>query len=264
MTSAHIALALLSGGAVGLSLGLIGGGGSILAVPLMVYVVGVASPHVAIGTSSIAVAASALISLLGHASSRNVKWPCALVFAIAGMAGATVGALAGKAVDDARLLTGFGVLMIVVAALMLKPRHGGDKPDVRLDWQSAKKLLPTLASMGFGAGALSGFFGIGGGFLIVPGLVSATSMPILNAIGSSLVSVAAFGATTAASYALSGMVDWPLAALFVLGGAVGGLAGMKLAARLATQRRLLTIVFSGVIAIVGCYVVTRGVLNLLT
>jgi uncharacterized membrane protein YfcA len=109
---------------------------------------------------------------------------------------------------------------------------------------------------------LSGFFGIGGGFLIVPGLVSATSMPLLNAIGSSLVSVAAFGATTAVSYAMSSLVDWPVAILFVLGGAGGGFLGIALARRLAARKRALTLVFSGVVASVGFYVVWKGLVAL--
>ncbi|HEY4636038.1 MAG TPA: TSUP family transporter, partial [Rhodospirillales bacterium] len=87
MTAVQTVLTILSGGLVGLSLGLIGGGGSILAVPLLAYVVGVASPHVAIGTSAVAVAASALLSLAGHAKARTVKWPCAVAFALFGVAG---------------------------------------------------------------------------------------------------------------------------------------------------------------------------------
>lgn len=263
MTTAQVILSLLSGSVVGLSLGLVGGGGSILAVPLMVYVVGVPSPHLAIGTSAVAVAANALINLMGHARDRNVKWPCATVFAIAGIAGAALGAEFGKAVDGTKLLAAFGALMIVIAALMLRPRRGGDNPDVRFERSSARRLLPPLAGTGFGVGALSGFFGIGGGFLIVPGLVGATSMPLLNAIGSSLVSVAAFGATTAASYALSGLVDWPLALLFIAGGIFGGFAGIRLARILSAKRKVLSLIFSGVVAIVGIYVLLKGVLAFL-
>jgi uncharacterized membrane protein YfcA len=258
MTTVELVAALASGGLVGLSLGVIGGGGSVLAVPLMVYAIGLRSPHVAIGTSAVAVAASALINLLGHARDRNVKWPCATVFATAGVAGASLGAQFGKAVDGSKLLAGFGVLMIIIAALMQRRRSEGHNADVRLDRASARLLLPRLAGTGFGVGALSGFFGIGGGFLIVPGLVNATSMPLLNAVGSSLVAVAAFGATTAVSYGISGLVDWPVAGLFVLGGSVGGFAGIKIAGRLATHKRALSIVFSCVVAIVGVYVVARG------
>jgi uncharacterized membrane protein YfcA len=185
------------------------------------------------------------------------------VFAAAGVAGAALGAQIGKAVDGAKLLAGFGVLMIVIAALMLRPRPGGHNPDVRLDRNSAFRLLPPLAGIGFGVGALSGFFGIGGGFLIVPGLVSATSMPLLNAIGSSLVSVAAFGATTAASYAISGLVNWPVAILFVVGATGGGLLGVRLARRLALRGRTLTLVFSGVVALVGLYIVSKAIANFL-
>jgi uncharacterized membrane protein YfcA len=260
MATPEILAALASGVLVGLSLGVIGGGGSVLAVPLMVYVIGLSSPHVAIGTSAVAVAASALINLLGHAHSRNVKWPCASVFAFAGIAGAALGAQFGKAVDGTKLLAGFGVLMIVIAALMQRPRRGGDNADIRLDRSTARSLLPRLAGTGFGVGALSGFFGIGGGFLIVPGLVNATSMPLLNAVGSSLVAVTAFGATTAVSYALSGLVDWPIAGLFILGGAMGGFAGIRIAGRLAAHKRALSVVFSCVVAVVGIYVVAKGLI----
>jgi uncharacterized membrane protein YfcA len=257
MSVAAVILALLSGSLVGLSLGLIGGGGSILAVPLMAYVVGL-PPHEAIGTSAVAVGASALANLAGHARARTVKWPCALVFAVSGMAGAALGAQIGKRVDGQALLAAFGVLMVIVAALMLRPRRGGHRPDVRLSRSSAAVLLAPLAGTGFAVGALSGFFGIGGGFLIVPGLISATAMPLLNAIGSSLVSVSAFGATTAVSYAASGLIEWRVAGLFILGGLAGGYAGIEAAKALAPRKHRLAIVFSSVVAVVGVYVTARG------
>ena len=251
-------LSLGSGSLVGLILGLIGGGGSILAVPLLVYVVGVPSAHVAIGTSAIAVAASAAINLAGHARAGTVRWPCAIVFAISGMAGATIGAQFGKMVDGEKLLALFGALMIVIGLLMLRPRRSGDDANVRLNRASAARLLPMLIGTGLSVGALSGFFGIGGGFLIVPGLIGATAMPLLDAVGSSLVSVTAFGSTTATTYAASGLVDWRIAALFVLGGAAGGVLGIMLAKRLARQKRALTFIFSGVVTAVGMYVVAKS------
>lgn len=257
MSAAVAILSVLCGSLVGLSLGLIGGGGSILAVPLMAYVVGL-SPHQAIGTSAVAVAASALANLGGHARARTVKWPCAIVFAVAGITGAAIGAQIGKRVDGQALLAAFGVLMVLVAGLMLRPRKGGHNPEVRLTRASAAQLLPPLAATGFAVGALSGFFGIGGGFLIVPGLISATAMPLLNAIGSSLVSVTAFGATTAVSYAASGLVEWRVAGLFVLGGLAGGYAGIAAAQAFAARKRLLTYLFSGIVALVGVYVIARG------
>jgi uncharacterized membrane protein YfcA len=246
-------LAVGSGGAVGFILGLIGGGGSILAVPLLIHVVGVSSAHVAIGTSAVAVALSAAFNLAGHARAGNVKWPCALVFAVSGILGAAGGAQLGKMMPGQSLLGLFGVLMVAVGVLMLRPRRAGDKPDVALTRTSAKALLPRLAVWGLAVGALSGFFGIGGGFLIVPGLIGATAMPLLNAIGSSLVSVSAFGLTTATSYALSGLVDWRLAATFVAGGIIGGGLGILLAQRLARYKRALSLVFAAVVITVGLY-----------
>ena len=255
-------LAAGSGSLVGFVLGLIGGGGSILAVPLLIYVVGVASPHVAIGTSAVAVAASAAANLAGHARAGNVKWPCALVFAAAGVLGAALGSHVGKAIDGQKLLLLFGLLMIVIAALMLLRKRAAGNPGVRLTTASAPQLLPRLLAYGAGVGTLSGFFGIGGGFLVVPGLLASTDMPLLSAIGSSLVAVTAFGITTAASYALSGFIDWRLVAFFIGGGVVGGLLGSRLAGLLAPRKALLLQVFAGVVAVVGAYVVVRGVATL--
>jgi uncharacterized membrane protein YfcA len=254
-------LAVLSGMLVGFTLGLVGGGGSILALPLLVYVVGVPSPHVAIGTSAVAVAASAAANLLGHARAGNVKWSCAIVFAAFGAMGAAGGAALGKMVDGGRLLGMFGLLMVMVGLLMLRPRQSAGDAGVRLTFASAPRLLPMLIGLGLTVGLLSGFFGIGGGFLIVPGLMGATAMPLVNAIGSSLVAVTAFGMTTAVSYAVSGLVDWRLAVLFVIGGAAGGACGLWLGVRLAAGKRGLSLVFSAIVIAVGVYVVSAAILT---
>ncbi len=262
MLGAADGLAVLSGILVGFALGLTGGGGSILAVPLLVYVVGVSSPHVAIGTSAVAVAASAAASLAGHARAGNVKWSCALVFAAFGTLGAAGGAALGKMVAGEKLLGLFGFLMVVVGLTMLRPRASAGDADVCLTAKSAPRLLPLLIGFGFAVGTLAGFFGIGGGFLIVPGLIAATAMPLNCAIGSSLVAVTAFGVTTAVSYALSGLVDWRLALLFVIGGAAGGVLGNSLCARLTPRKRALSLVFSAVVIVVGIYVIAATVLGL--
>ena len=194
MDALQAALALGSGSVVGFTLGLVGGGGSVLAVPLLVYLVGVTNPHVAIGTSAVAVAANALLNLGNHARSGNVKWRCAAVFTVAGVLGAVVGAWFGRQMDGERLLALFAVLMMVVGVLMLRNRKGVGLPHVTL----GRDNFPKLVGFGLATGLLSGFFGIGGGFLIVPGLVAATGMPILNAMASSLLAVTGFGVATSA------------------------------------------------------------------
>jgi uncharacterized membrane protein YfcA len=247
-------LGLLSGSLVGFSLGLVGGGGSILAVPLMVYLVGVANPHIAIGTSAIAVAANAAVNLANHAREGNVKWQCAGVFAIAGVAGAFGGSILGKMLNGQRLLLFFALLMLVVGALMLRRRADDGDLQVVLN----RSNFPSLAGLGVATGALSGFFGIGGGFLIVPSLMLATGMPILSAVGSSLVAVTAFGLTTAASYAYSGLVDWTLAVLFIVGGILEGLLGARFAKSLAGKRGALNRVFAGLIFAVASYMIVKA------
>ena len=254
LTALQMVLGGLSGVLVGFSLGLVGGGGSILAVPLLVYLVGVPAPHLAIGTSAVAVAANAAIGLMSHARSGNVRWPCAAVFAGAGVVGAFAGARLGKMVDGQVLLAGFAVMMVVVAALMLRRREPEEDRRVRL----GRENTPALVGTGLAVGALSGFFGIGGGFLIVPGLIFATGMPMLQAVGTSLVAVTAFGLTTAASYAAAGLVDWTLAAVFVGGGVLGSLLGARAAKGLSRKRGLLTKVFAGLIFVVAAYVLARS------
>ena len=255
MTLLTALLALASGGLIGLVLGLVGGGGSILAVPLLVYVVGVGSAHAAIGTAAVAVTANAFAALVGHARAGRVKWPCAAVFSIAGVVGAALGAALGKAMDGKQLLLLFGLLMVGVGLSMLRKRRAAEAPDVRLTRASAAMLLPRLVPIGLVVGFASGFFGIGGGFLIVPGLMAATAMPLVYAVGTSLVVVTALGSTTALSYASSGLVDWTITAALVAGGAGGIAAGMMLGRRLSARKGLLEKIFAAVVICVGAYVV---------
>src|SRR5450631_506178 len=220
----------------------------------MVYVVGVPEPHVAIGTSAIAVAANAAVNLSNHARGGTVIWSCALTFAAAGIVGAFGGSILGKMMDGQRLLALFAVLMLVIAMLMLKTRARVGLPDVQMDWSN----LPAIVGLGLATGSLSGFFGIGGGFLIVPALMLATGMPILNAVSPSLVAVTAFGMTTALSYAWSGLVSWELAGVFIAGGIAGGIAGTRAARLLSERRGALNIVFAVVIIAVALYMLAHN------
>jgi hypothetical protein len=246
-----ILAALVAGSLIGFVLAFVGGGGSILAVPLLIYFVGVGSTHMAIGTAAVAVAVNALIGLMTHLKGGGIKWPCATVFAGFAVAGAAAGAEIGKRIDGSQLLILFAVLMVCVGLLTMRERTAGSDPDVRLEMGSASQLLPRLIPTGFSVGGFSGFFGIGGGFLIVPGLMRATQMPIAMAIASSLVVITAVGATTAISYSLSGFVDWQLVGLLGLGGIAGALAGRFAAHALSTNERLLEIGFGALVVAVG-------------
>jgi uncharacterized membrane protein YfcA len=116
MSALQDILSVLSGNLVGFTLGLVGGGGLIMAMPLMIYLVGVGSTHAAIGTSAVAVAASAASNLAGHARAHTIKWRCALVFAASGVIGAAIGAQLGKMVNGHRLLLLFGAALPLAAA----------------------------------------------------------------------------------------------------------------------------------------------------
>lgn len=245
-----IVTALASGAIVGLFLGAFGGGGSVLAAPLLLYLVGVGDPHIAIGTSAAAVAAIALFSLFGHWRGGRVKWPCAIVFAVSGLLGSILGSSLAKATDGDVLLLGFSAAMALIGLSMFrKPKTPGNA-DVHI----TPSIIARLVPVGLIVGCAAGFFGIGGGFLIVPGLMLATGMTMANATASSLVSVAIFGGATSANYALSGLVDFRLTALLLAGGALGGVIGVLLARKLETRVRLARGAFASLVLIVAGYV----------
>jgi uncharacterized membrane protein YfcA len=255
MSAFMIVSALVSGAVVGALLGLFGGGGSVLATPLLLYVVGIHDPHVAIGTSAAAVAVNAAINLLGHGRGGRVKWPCATVFAGAGLLGSFLGSSLAKAVDGQKLLLFFAAAMAAIALSMLRrPKSVGD-PDVHI----TLALMLKLAPLGVLTGLAAGFFGIGGGFLIVPGLMAATGMTLANAAASSLLSVSVFGAATSLNYAASGQVNWPIALLFILGGLGGGALGVRSAGMLVGHVTLARRLFAGLVLLVAAYVAWRAI-----
>ena len=251
---ATLLLAGMSGGVVALLLTLFGGGGSVLAVPLLLYGVGVADPHVAIGVSAAGVSLNALTALAGHARAGRVRWPCATLFAVTGAAGAWIGSSLAVRIDGHQLLLIFAVAMAAVGLSMLRPKVQIARAEPRLNWA----LSPRVSLTGAGVGSAAGFFGIGGGFLIVPGLMASTGMSLATAQATSLLSVAAFGATTAGNYALSGWVDPALVAAMAVGGVAGTAAGLPLARRLGARAALGRSLFAGLILIVAVYVAVKA------
>ncbi|RUL71905.1 sulfite exporter TauE/SafE family protein [Dyella choica] len=245
----------MCGSLVGFSLALIGGGGSILAMPLLLYVVGLSNPHEAIGTSALAVATNAFANLLPHARAGHVRWRAAFAFAATGVLGAYLGSSLGKLIDGRHLLVLFALLMLVIAALMLRGRHAHDGKV-----QLHRNMFPRLGAAGFAAGGLAGFFGIGGGFLIVPSLVFASGMAIIEAIGTSLFCVGAFGLTAAFNYAASGWVAWSMAWKFVAGGMAGGWLGSWVAEKLSAVRGMLSMLFAAVIVAVALFMLAKSLL----
>jgi uncharacterized membrane protein YfcA len=251
LTPLQQVLAVISGSVVGFSLGLIGGGGSILAVPLLLYVVGIRDAHLVIGTTALAVSLNAYIDMIPHWRQGHVKWLPAVGFAFPGAAGALIGSTLGKLVNGKALLFLFAILMIVVAVMMLRPTPSRSSDDAPFKWH--RRMWWPVAGTGFLAGLLSGFFGIGGGFLIVPGLIFATGMSMIYAIATSLFSVGTFGLTTAINYAASGLVLWLIVAEYLAGGIIGGIFGDHLADRLSHQKRTLRYLFSSIVIVVAIY-----------
>lgn len=275
MSVAQSVLSVLSGSVVGLSLGLLGGGGSILAVPLLLYVVRLKNAHVVIGTSALAVSVNAFFNLITHARSGHVRWKPAILFSVPGVVGATIGAELGKRLHGSMLLFLFALLMFIIAGLMVRrasvqaakaprsqpeglPREQAAAPKRQAGpLQSARVVVA-----GFLVGALSGFFGIGGGFLIVPALIFAEDLTFIEAIGSSLLAVGVFGLTTAVDYSLAGLINRLAFVEFIVGGALGGVLGARLANRLSQRRAALNYIFSAVIIVVAIYMLYKNALSL--
>lgn len=251
-------LAVLCGGFVGFALGLLGGGGSILATPLLLYVIGL-GPHQAIGTGALAVSASAFTNFATHFRAGNVRWRSAGLFAIIGMFGAFIGSALGKSFDGKKLLFLFAILMMVVSIRMFRSKPGQPLQDIPAGHRYCnRQSIPKIAGSAMAVGVLSGFFGIGGGFLIVPALLFSTGMPMLFAVGSSLLAVGGFGLATATNYALSGLIDWAVAVEYIAGGFIGGWIGMRIACRLADQKTTLNRTFAGLVCLMAIYMLYKN------
>ncbi len=211
--------------AVGLSLGLLGGGGSILAVPLLVYVAGL-DPKEAIATSLLVVGATSLAALVPHARAGRVRWRTGLLFGAAAMAGAYAGGRLAALVPGAVLLLVLAAMMLATAVAMIRGRRA-----VRAHPDGGLRVGVVLAE-GAVVGLVTGMVGAGGGFLVVPALVLLGGLPMTAAVGTSLLVIALKSFAGLAGYLASTDIDWPLA-LAVTGAAVlGSLAGGSLTGRI--------------------------------
>ncbi|MGC9091045.1 MAG: sulfite exporter TauE/SafE family protein [Fervidicoccaceae archaeon] len=246
LTPFQMILSVISGTFVGFSLGLIGGGGSILAVPLLIYFVGFNHPHMAIGTTALSVSLNAFLNVFPHARKKNFDLRLGAFFSVFGTAGVLIGNQLGLMTPGGKLLFLFGILMIVVAIYMLK----------RPTPPEGKRSYPKLALFALIVGFAAGYFGIGGGFLITPALMYVGGLNIAKAIGTSLLSIGTFGMVTAVRYYLSGQLNPLISFLFIAGGFFGGLGGAKVSTSL--PKRTLTKIFSLVLILIGLYVIYRS------
>lgn len=215
---------------VGLSLGLLGGGGSILTVPVLVYVAGL-DAKVAIPASLVSVGATSLVAALAHARRRVVDWGAALAFGGAGLVGAFLGARVGRTFSGRALLVMFSVLMVGAGLLMLRGRGTPASP------RAPHPLL--VAPLGAGVGLLTGLLGVGGGFLIVPALVLVAGLAMPLAVGTSLVVIAINSASGFAGHLGGESVPYGYAAAFTGVCVLGALAGERIGRNLpaATLRK---------------------------
>jgi uncharacterized membrane protein YfcA len=251
------ALSVLFGTLIGLLLGLVGGGGSILTVPILVYVIGL-DVQAATATSLAIVGTSALAGALPHARAGRVNLRVAAAFGLFGIAGAFAGTWLSHQVAGAWILLLFGLLMLVVAARMWRRR-----PSQRSQMAPAEARVGWKAPVaGLAVGALTGFFGVGGGFLIVPALVLALELPVAVAVGTSLVIIAFNSASGIAAHFGSGGLDLAVAGMFIVGGLAGGLLGGRLAGR--ADERTLGRAFSVLVALVGAYLLIQNGLVILS
>ncbi|WP_316504348.1 sulfite exporter TauE/SafE family protein [Nitrosopumilus sp.] len=244
---------IISGVIVGFSLGLIGGGGSVLAVPLLLYVVGIKDTHLAIGTSALAVGIIAGISILNHKKLGNIQIKKGLLFAIPGIVGTLLGAQLGLWTPSENLLLLFAGFMAVVGFLIL--RKNTSKHEVTNGNSNLILISKNVSLSGFSVGMLAGYFGIGGGFLIVPTIMYSGGLNIIQAIGTSLVSVSSFGITIATRYFVADQVDLFVALLLIIGGVTGGYFGAKTSEKIPKEK--LSKVFAVLLFTVATYIVIR-------
>jgi len=265
-----IALALLFGIVVGLALGLTGGGGSVFAIPLLVFGLGIPA-HEAVTLSLATVAVVAISGSVGAARNGLIEYRAGLIFAVAGIIAAPAGVFLADLMPERALLISFGVLVIVVAAAMwtkarktpnsahvVRASYGEQPEDVsgapckfNPDSRRLRLTAPcsaVLSLTGLITGVLSGMFGVGGGFIIVPALTFVTQLSIHRAVATSLFVISLIGTSGLVSGVLSEReISWVIAATFIPGGIVGLIVGQQIAKRLAGSKLQMAFAISMVV-----------------
>ncbi|MGW4745139.1 sulfite exporter TauE/SafE family protein [Streptomyces sp. NPDC004290] len=247
MTALVVAASLL----VGVSLGALGGGGSILTVPLLVYLAG-QDTRTAITTSLFVVGVTSLAALVPHARAHRVRWRTGLLFGAFSMAGAYGGGRLAAYVPGTVLLVAFALMMLATAAAMLRgPRPGRE----RARRTRADLPLKQVAAEGLAVGAVTGLVGSGGGFLVVPALAVLGGLPMGLAVGTSLLVIAMNSFAGLAGHLSGIQVDWSLALTVTAAAVAGSLAGGRLAGRV--PRETLRRVFGWFVVAMGVFVLAQ-------
>ncbi len=210
---------------VGVALGLLGGGGSILTVPLLAYVAGMDAKQ-AIATSLLVVGVTSAIGAISHARAGRVQWRTGLIFGAAGMAGAYGGGLLARFIPGSVLLIGFAVMMIATAIAMLRGRKNIEVTD-----QAHRMPVPKIVAEGLIVGLVTGLVGAGGGFLVVPALALLGGLPMPVAVGTSLIVIAMKSFAGLGGYLSSVQIDWAVAGAVTAAAVVGALLGARLTAK---------------------------------
>lgn len=249
---------------IGVSLGLLGSGGSILTVPVLVYLLG-RPEKLAIAESLAIVGGISLIGAAQYTWRRRTRWRYVLFFGVPGMGGAYVGAIAARHVAGPVQLAVFAVVMLAAAWAMLRgglgKRRATDEPGGEAPHLSGAAVVEVVV-MGLGVGLMTGFVGVGGGFLIVPALALLARLPMREAIGTSLAiiflnSLAGFLKHQRLLPELGLHPDWAMIATFVAVGGVGSVAGGMVSARV--NQKLLRKVFAVFLVLMGVFILVREV-----
>ena len=247
---------VISGVLVGFSLGLIGGGGSILAIPLLLYFVGINDPHAVIGTTALAVGINAYINSISHWRRHNINLRVGLIFSALGVIGVLIGTTLGLLTKGDLLLFLFSFMMMGIGLYIFLTKCRKANEDVAGQTKVEKSSDAKVSSFGVLAGFASGFFGIGGGFLIVPSILYSSNLNMNRAVGTSLLAVGTFGMVTAIRYGIAGQIIIPVAILYVVGGIFGGMAGAKISSGM--DKTLLRKIFAVIIVLVGIYMAIQN------